>query len=115
MRFQLFFSATILAGILPSLALPFQYKDATALEARTDVPLAARGYFDDYTADLERRSGRAPGTGGRSRRQGPAPLGPPHNTHEEATHAYHSTTNMPAAHDTFHTGTGGELFLQPKC
>ena len=111
MRFQLFFSATILAGILPSLALPFQYKDATALEARTDAPLAARGYVDDYTAVLERRSGRAPGTGGRSRRQGPAPLGPPHNSHEAATAAYHATANKPAAHDTFRTATGRKHIL----
>ncbi len=99
---------------LPSLALPFQYQDATALEARTDAPLATRGYLDDYAADLERRSGRAAGTGGRSRRQGPAPLGPPHNSHEAATAAYHATANKPAAHDTFHTATGRKHVLSPS-
>ena len=115
MRFQLLLSVTVIAGILPALALPLQYSDATTLDTRSDAPLNARSYLDEYATDIERRSGRAPGTGGRSRRQGPAPQGPPHNTHEEATHAYHSTTNMPAAHDTFHTGTGGEIFPRPKC
>ncbi len=110
MRVQILLSAAVLAGVLPALALPLQYADATALYTRADALLDARSSLAEYTTDIERRSGRAPGTGGRSRRKAPEPLGPPHNTYEEATHAYHSTTHMPAVHDTFHTGTGCESF-----
>ncbi len=125
MRFQLFLAASLLAGVLPTLALPFQYTDATeALEARTDASLIAREYLGEYTVDLERRAKKksgaasrrkapAPGTGSQSRQaaraQGPAPPRSPHNSHEAATAAYHKTKNIPAAHDTFHTTTGGEL------
>ncbi|KJA24188.1 hypothetical protein HYPSUDRAFT_38965 [Hypholoma sublateritium FD-334 SS-4] len=109
MRFQFLLSATLLAGVLPALALPLQYADVTALEARTDAPLAARSYLDDSAATLERRqggSGRAPGTGSRSRHTGPPPVVEPHNSHEAARAAFYATEHRPAAHDTFHTGTG---------
>ena len=124
MRFQLFLAVTLLTSVFPTLAFPFQYTHATAaLEARTNAPLVAREYLGEYTVDLERRTKKsgaasrrkapAPGTGSQSRQaaraQGNVPPRPPHNSHEAAAAAYRKTKNIPAAHDTFHTTTGGEL------
>ena len=88
-----------------------RFRSNTKTQLRSRRALTPRSLHADYTAVLERRSGRAPGTGGRSRRQGPAPLGPPHNSHEAATAAYHATANKPAAHDTFRTATGRKHIL----